>query len=73
MTLLLIPLAVFADEALRYLLHHRTGLTAALVAVLRATPGHGRRSRPVSWPHPLRQRHRGTRIAPRPAREAATA
>lgn len=30
MTLLLLPLGALAEEAVRYLLHHRSGLTLAL-------------------------------------------
>jgi hypothetical protein len=64
-----IVLGALGEEVLRWLLHHRTGLTAALTGVTGWTWHHTRRA----FISP------GTRVAgrdtpqPRPAREAATA
>jgi hypothetical protein len=79
MTLLLILAAlalIAAGSTARLAYEHHAVRATVLAVVWLAAPGHGPHSRPISWPHPLRQRHRGMRRAipePRHAREAAAA
>lgn len=75
MTLLTYALALLAIVGLagtaRLAQEHHALRAAQIIALLIVSWGHGKRSRPISRPHPLRQRNPGRHIAgrdtPRPA------